>query len=160
VRLYTHPYPLQCSVRSPTFTDVDFVPHLSPGDHIKTWRQRFFVLKSGRLFWFSSPAITPFTRPRGVIDLSRCESIRSAEDRINKPYSLELSSHRGTLYFLTVSNDDKEDWINVIGRAIITRSRTLLPYQLGESPASSVTTTTAAPLSQSWPVGNARDVPS
>ena len=32
------------------------------GEYIKTWRRRWFVLKEGRLFWFSSPGITPVSQ--------------------------------------------------------------------------------------------------
>ncbi len=41
------------------------------GDHIKTWRRRWFVLKQGYMFRFATPDVSPSTKPRGLVDLSK-----------------------------------------------------------------------------------------
>ena len=53
----------------------------SQGDHIKTWRRRWFVLKQGYLFRFASPDVTSASKPRGLVDLSK------ARDRMHAHYS-------------------------------------------------------------------------
>ncbi len=49
------------------------VSHHPPlqGDHIKTWRRRWFVLKQGYMFRFATPDVSPSTKPRGLVDLSK-----------------------------------------------------------------------------------------
>jgi hypothetical protein len=44
---------------------------LSQGEVIKTWRKRWFVLKDGFLFRFLDDKVTPASKPRGIVDLSR-----------------------------------------------------------------------------------------
>nr|KJB60725.1 hypothetical protein B456_009G322300 [Gossypium raimondii] len=48
--------------------------------YIKTWRCRWFVLKQGRLFWFKESSITRASRPRGVIPVATCLTVKGAED--------------------------------------------------------------------------------
>ena len=43
----------------------------SQGEHIKTWRRRWFVLKQGYLFRFGSQEVTSASKPRGLVDLSK-----------------------------------------------------------------------------------------
>ncbi|MBA0566719.1 hypothetical protein Golob_011512 [Gossypium lobatum] len=60
------------------------------GEYIKTWRRRWFVLKQGRLFWFKESSITRASRPRGVIPVATCLTVKGAEDILNKQYAFEL----------------------------------------------------------------------
>ena len=53
------------------------------GEYIKTWRRRWFVLKQGKLLWFKESTITRTSVPRGVIHVSRCLTVKGAEDSIN-----------------------------------------------------------------------------
>ena len=49
------------------------------GEHLKSWRKRWFVLKQGFLFRFMNSAVSEATKPRGVVDLSKiqvCGEIR------------------------------------------------------------------------------------
>ena len=46
----------------------------SQGDHIKTWRRRWFVLKQGFLFRFASQDVTSASKPRGLVDLSKASA--------------------------------------------------------------------------------------
>jgi hypothetical protein len=99
---------------------------MKQGDHIKTWRRRWFVLKQGKIFWFKSDVVTPDSVPRGVIDVNKCLSIKGAEDTINKAFAFEISTHDDSKFFITDSEKEKEDWINAVGRAIVKHSRSLM----------------------------------
>jgi len=46
----------------------------SQGDHLRTWRRRWFVLKDGFLFRFGSADVAPASKPRGVVDLSKARA--------------------------------------------------------------------------------------
>ena len=95
------------------------------GEHIKTWRRRWFVLKAGHIFWFKGNDVTPQSQPRGVIEVKTCLSVKGAEDALNKPCAFEISTNFDTMYFIADSDKEKEDWINSIGRAIVRHSSSL-----------------------------------
>ncbi|KAB1217754.1 Pleckstrin homology domain-containing protein 1 [Morella rubra] len=95
------------------------------GEYIKTWRRRWFVLKQGKLFWFKESTITRASRPRGVIPVANCLTVKGAEDVLNKQYAFELSTRSETMYFIADSEKEKEDWINSIGRSIVQHSRSV-----------------------------------
>ena len=98
---------------------------MKQGEHIKTWRRRWFVLKGGKIFWFKYDGVDAQSEPRGAIDVSRCLSVKGAEDAINKQYAFEVSTNFETMYFIADNDKDKEDWINAIGRAIVRHSASL-----------------------------------
>ena len=118
------------------------------GEYIKTWRRRWFILKQGKIFWFKTEEVGPvswdqrppslvarlvplcsrFPRsqtsiPRGVVDISRCLSIKGAEDVINKAHAFELSTNTETMFFIADSDKEKEEWISSVGRAIVRQSK-------------------------------------
>ncbi|CAI9273694.1 unnamed protein product [Lactuca saligna] len=93
------------------------------GEYIKTWRRRWFVLKQGKVFWFKESIVTRGSRPRGVIPVAACLTVKGAEDVINKQFAFELSTRSDTMYFIADSEKEKEDWINSIGRSIVQLSR-------------------------------------
>eukprot|EP00986_Skeletonema_menzelii_P003463 scaffold1049_cov152-Skeletonema_menzelii.AAC.34 len=43
---------------------------------LRDWRRRYFILKGSRLFF----AKTPYEAPHGMIDLSRCTTVRTCID--------------------------------------------------------------------------------
>lgn len=55
--------------------------------------------------------------------VSKCLSIKGAEDSLNKPHAFELSSPDSSMFFIADSDKEKEDWINAVGRAIVKHSR-------------------------------------
>ena len=61
--------------------------------------------------------------PRGVVDISRCLSIKGAEDVINKAHAFELSTNTETMFFIADSDKEKEEWISSVGRAIVRQSK-------------------------------------
>ncbi|PON95211.1 Rho GTPase activating protein [Trema orientale] len=95
------------------------------GEYIKTWRRRWFVLKQGKLFWFKESTITRASKPRGVIPVATCLTVKGAEDVLNKQNAFELSTRTDTMYFIADSEKEKEDWINSIGRSIVQHSRSV-----------------------------------
>ncbi len=120
---------------------------MKQGAHIKTWRRRWFVLKGGKIFWFKGDDVSASSQPRGVIEVKSCLSVKGAEDALNKPCAFEISTNMDTMYFIadtdkartrvlwlyvcvsrthTLSRaQEKEDWINAIGRAIVRHSASL-----------------------------------
>ncbi|QCD78244.1 protein-serine/threonine kinase [Vigna unguiculata] len=100
------------------------------GEYIKTWRRRWFVLKQGKLFWFKDSAVTRASRPRGVIPVATCLTVKGAEDILNKPHAFQLSTRSDTMYFIADSEKEKEDWINSIGRSIVQHSRSVTDSEI------------------------------
>ena len=84
---------------------------------------RWFVLKQGKLFWFKDSTVTCVSKPRGVIPVATCLTVKGAEDILNRQYAFELSTRSDTMYFIADSEKEKEDWINSIGRSIVQHSR-------------------------------------
>ncbi|TXG50149.1 hypothetical protein EZV62_026024 [Acer yangbiense] len=90
-----------------------------PGQYIKTWRRRWFVLKQGKLLWFKESTVMRATRTRGVIPVASCLTVKGAEDVLNKQYAFEMSLRTETMYFIADSEKEKEDWIYSIARSIV-----------------------------------------
>ncbi|KAF3791313.1 Pleckstrin-like proteiny domain-containing protein 1 [Nymphaea thermarum] len=103
---------------------------MKQGEHIKTWRRRWFVLKRGKLFWFKESQVTRASRPRGVIPVSTCLTVKGAEDALNKPFAFEISTRTDVMYFIADSEKEKEDWINSIGRSIVQHSRSVTDSEI------------------------------
>eukprot|EP00244_Chara_vulgaris_P004284 TRINITY_DN1849_c0_g1_i1.p1 TRINITY_DN1849_c0_g1~~TRINITY_DN1849_c0_g1_i1.p1 ORF type:complete len:150 (-),score=36.71 TRINITY_DN1849_c0_g1_i1:256-705(-) len=109
---------------------------MKQGEYIKTWRRRWFVLKDGKIFWFKEERVTPSSKPRGIIPVNSCLTIKGAEETINKPHAFELSTSTDTMYFIADSEKEKEDWINSVGRSIVRHSKSVtekevLDYECG-----------------------------
>lgn len=98
------------------------------GEYIKTWRRRWFVLKQGKLFWFKESVVTRASRPRGVIPVGSCLTVKGAEDVLGREFAFELSTSNDTMYFIADSEKEKEEWINSIGRSIVQQSRSLVSH--------------------------------
>ena len=82
---------------------------------LKDWRKRYFVLKGNKLYF--SKGINE--APHGVIDLSKCQTVKSADEKTHKKHSLEVSTSEQTYYMYADSEKDKDEWIGAIGRAIV-----------------------------------------
>ncbi|CAI9767528.1 unnamed protein product [Fraxinus pennsylvanica] len=65
---------------------------MKQGEYIKTWRRRWFVLKQGKLFWFKESDINRGSKPRGVIPVANCLTVKGAEDVLNRQFAFELST--------------------------------------------------------------------
>ncbi|KAK8818255.1 hypothetical protein AV274_3163 [Blastocystis sp. ATCC 50177/Nand II] len=82
---------------------------------LKDWRKRYFILKGNKLYFCKSVDADP----HGVIDLSKCQTIKSADDVTHKKHSLEIVTTDSTYYMYADTEKEKDDWIGAIGRAIV-----------------------------------------
>lgn len=48
------------------------------------------------------------TQPRGIVEVSRCLSIKGAEDAINKPHAFEISTADQSMFFLADSDKARQ----------------------------------------------------
>ncbi|KAL7489191.1 hypothetical protein ACHAW6_014761 [Cyclotella cf. meneghiniana] len=87
---------------------------------LRDWRRRFFILKGSRLFF----AKTPYEAPHGMIDLSRCTTVKSADLKAHKKHSFEISTPETTYLLYADDEKSKDDWIGSVGRAIVRCSST------------------------------------
>ena len=82
---------------------------------LKEWRQRYFVLKGNKLYFSRQKG----SAPHGMIDLSECLTVKSAEDKTNMRFCFEVATPESTYYMHAESDKEKDDWIGAIGRAIV-----------------------------------------
>jgi hypothetical protein len=82
---------------------------------LKDWRRRFFFLKGNKLFFSKNPR----QEPHGVIDLSTCLTVKSAEEKTNKRHCFEVATESATYYMFAETDKEKDEWIGAIGRAIV-----------------------------------------
>ncbi|OQR98999.1 hypothetical protein ACHHYP_07492 [Achlya hypogyna] len=82
---------------------------------LKEWRTRYFVLKGNKLYFCRAQG----EAPHGVIDLSECLTVKSAEEKTNKRFCFEVATPESTYYMHAESEKQKDEWIGAIGRAIV-----------------------------------------
>jgi hypothetical protein len=87
---------------------------------LKDWRRRFFILKNSKLFFAKNES----GAPHGMIDLSTCMTVKSAELRAGKKNAIEVSTAETTFYMYADTEKEKDEWIGAIGRAIVQSSAT------------------------------------
>lgn len=87
---------------------------------IKDWRKRYFILKGSYLFFSKDEA----GLPHGMIDLSLCLTVKSADMKCRKKHSIEVSTADTTYLMYAESEKEKDEWIGAIGRAIVQASAT------------------------------------
>ncbi|WPT18171.1 Pleckstrin-like proteiny domain-containing protein 1 [Picochlorum sp. SENEW3] len=90
----------------------------SQGEHIKTWRKRWFILKDGYLFRFSSPDVDSKSVPRGVVDLSQVSHVGDGHEGTGKENSICLSGVGGDTYFFVDSETAQVEWISALDNAV------------------------------------------
>ena len=90
----------------------------SQGDHIKTWRRRWFVLKQGYLFRFSGPDVTITSKPRGIVDLSKVQDVSDAREQTGKNNSLKLSTAQGHVCYIADSETELVEWLSALEGAV------------------------------------------
>ena len=116
---------LVCTLQMPSADDVDYwsSPEKagwlhSQGDHIKTWRRRWFVLKQGYLFRFGSPDVSITSKPRGIVDLSKVQDVSDARDQTGKNNSLKLSTAQGHVCYIADSETELVEWMSALEGAV------------------------------------------
>ena len=87
---------------------------------LKDWRRRYFILKGSKLFF----ARGEFSAPHGMIDLSTCMTVKSAELKAGKKNAIEVSTKEQTFYMFADTEKEKDEWIGAIGKSIVQSSGT------------------------------------
>lgn len=78
------------------------------------------ALSGSKLFF----AKGEFSAPHGMIDLSSCMTVKSAELKAGKKNAIEVSTKDTTFYMYTDTEKEKDEWIGAIGRSIVQSSNT------------------------------------
>jgi len=93
----------------------------SQGDHIKTWRRRWFVLKDGYLFRFLNDKVLPQSKPRGVINLSQCLDVSKPTKDSNQGATIQVTVQRKgaqvNLLLVADSKAERDLWLEIMKRA-------------------------------------------
>ncbi len=112
--------PLVC-LQLPSAEDVEFWSNpekagwlQSQGEHIKTWRRRWFVLKQGYLFRFAGPDVTSSSKARGLVDLSKVTDVSAARDATGRNNSLMLSTPTGRVLYVADSETEQVEWLSAL----------------------------------------------
>ena len=69
-------------------------------------------------------AKSEFSKPHGMIDLSTCMTVKSAELKAGKKNAIEVSTTETTFYMYADNEKEKDEWIGAIGRSIVQASAT------------------------------------
>eukprot|EP01026_Neomeris_dumetosa_P056049 TRINITY_DN5117_c0_g1_i2.p1 TRINITY_DN5117_c0_g1~~TRINITY_DN5117_c0_g1_i2.p1 ORF type:complete len:488 (-),score=70.16 TRINITY_DN5117_c0_g1_i2:328-1791(-) len=92
---------------------------MSQGDVVKTWRRRWFVLKSGYLFRFLSPDVDHSSKPRGIVDLSKVVDVQDGRSATNKQNTLKLSQASGQFVCYICDNETEQvEWLSALENAV------------------------------------------
>ena len=103
-------------------TETGTNPHNQRTQHNATqdWRRRFFLLKGSKLFYCSNE----YSTPHGMIDLALCTTVKSADLKSRKRNSFEISTPEITYLLYADTEQEKDDWIGRVGKAIVRCSST------------------------------------
>ncbi|KAL2929635.1 Pleckstrin homology domain-containing protein 1 [Bienertia sinuspersici] len=74
----------------------------------------------------------PKFETHGIIPVSSCLTVKGAEDVLNRQFAFEFPTRCDTMYFITDSDKDKEDWINSIGRSIVQHFRSVTDHEIDD----------------------------
>lgn len=94
------------------------------GEHLSTWRRRWFVLKDGKLAWFKSNDVTAASKPRGVLDIanvaSACTTTRAEAGRA---HGVELigsaeAEKAGCKFLVADSERECDAWAAALDAAV------------------------------------------
>ncbi len=97
-------------------SDPDFSGYLvKRSKWLQEWRERYFVLKGNKLFYCKDE----HSLAHGVIDLKYCLTVKSAEDKTNKPNSFQVATPQESYFLCAKDMKEKDEWIGAIGRAIV-----------------------------------------
>lgn len=93
------------------------------GEHLSTWRKRWFVLKDRKLVWFKSNDVTERSKPRGTIELAACQAVVAAQKAsAGRANALELCSIQaekaGAKYLVADSERERDAWVQAIDKSI------------------------------------------
>ena len=78
------------------------------------------MLKGSKLFFGKNE----YTSPHGMIDLAHCTTVKSADLKSKKRHSFEISTPEMTYLLYADTEQEKDDWIGRVGKAIVRCSST------------------------------------
>ncbi|KAL4423786.1 hypothetical protein ABPG75_001087 [Micractinium tetrahymenae] len=90
----------------------------SQGEHIKTWRKRWFVLKQGFIFRFASNDVSSSSKPRGIVDLSTVTDVSDGSGATGRPNSIKVSTATGYICYLCENETSQVEWISALEGAV------------------------------------------
>jgi hypothetical protein len=108
-------FPLHCPDYL-RFCPLFFSFNATPQD----WRRRYFLLKGSKLFYSKNE----WSPPHGMIDLAHCTTVKSADLKSKKRHSFEISTPEITYLLYADTEQEKDDWIGRVGKAIVRCSST------------------------------------
>lgn len=82
---------------------------------LKDWRRRYFILKDSKLFF----AKDELGAPHGMIDLSHCNTVKSANLKTKRGHSFEISTPDTQYLLYADTESERDDWIGRVGEAIV-----------------------------------------
>ncbi|KAG1676323.1 hypothetical protein FOA52_001118 [Chlamydomonas sp. UWO 241] len=89
------------------------------GEVMKSWRKRWFVLKSGFLFRFMTSSVTEKDKPRGVVDLSKVQDVKPGSAVTGKPNSIMIkTSAGGCVAYVVDTETELVEWVSAIETAM------------------------------------------
>mmetsp|Transcript_1489 Transcript_1489/g.4676 ORF Transcript_1489/g.4676 Transcript_1489/m.4676 type:complete len:480 (+) Transcript_1489:180-1619(+) len=93
------------------------------GEHFRTWRRRWFVLKDGHLAWFKKNVVNDKSCVRGVIPLSTIDSVSIATDStVGRPYGIHIAGAHamkvGAQFLVAESEQERKFWMDALQRAM------------------------------------------
>jgi hypothetical protein len=77
-------------------------------------------LKGSKLFFGKNE----YSSPHGMIDLAHCTTVKSADLKSKKRHSFEISTPELTFLLYADTEQEKDDWIGRVGKAIVRCSST------------------------------------
>ena len=98
---------------------------------LHTWRSRYFKLIGSKLYFSRGP----HDEPHGVIDLSSCLTVKSADDKTGKAYSFEIATPDQVFFLVAPTEADKNNFIGHVGRAVVQHSGSGVTASLSRSVA-------------------------
>jgi hypothetical protein len=70
------------------------------------------------IFRENLPMSFPQEPAHGTIDLSECLTVKSADEKTEKPHSFEVATPDQVYYMYAANEKEKDDWIGAIGRFV------------------------------------------
>ena len=66
------------------------------------------------MFRFATPDVSPSTKPRGLVDLSKVSDVTPAKDATGRNNSLMLSTPTGRVLYVADSETEQVEWLSAI----------------------------------------------
>ena len=82
---------------------------------IRAYRKRWMVLTPDRLYSFKGEM--QYTDPTEEMDLRQCDTVKSADDLTNRPFSFTVQVPERYYFLAAMSDADRNEWVAAIGRA-------------------------------------------